>query len=67
MARLIPDIRPWIGTEFGEVNYYVTKLVMDIIGNICTGRHNRLPLLYEEWEIIDDAEHTAKEIMVKLL
>ena len=25
--RLIPDIRPWLGRKFGEVNFYVTQLL----------------------------------------
>ena len=25
-AQLIPDIRPWIGRKFGDVNYYVTQM-----------------------------------------
>ena len=28
-ARLIPDIRPWIGRKFEEVSYYVTLLLSD--------------------------------------
>ena len=27
-ARLVPDKRPWIGRKFGEVNNYVTQLLL---------------------------------------
>ena len=26
-ARLIPDIKPWIGRKSGEANYYVTRML----------------------------------------
>lgn len=64
-AKLIPDIRPWIGRKFGEVNYYVTQMLsghgyfrkyLHRMGKTASPY-----CLYEEGEVIDDAEHTVFE------
>ena len=56
----MPDIRPWIDRKFGEVNYYVTQLLSGH-GYFIKYLHRmgKTPspyYLYEEGEIIDDAE-----------
>ena len=65
MARLITDKRPWIIGKFGEENYYLTQLLS---GHgyfkkylYRMGKTASPYCLYEEGEIIDDAEHTVFE------
>ena len=62
-ARLIPDIRPWIGRKFGEVNYYVTQLLLGprYFRKYLHRMDKTSPLyfLYEGREIIDAAKYTV--------
>ena len=60
-----PDIRPWIGRNFEEVNYYITQTLS---GHEYFRKHlHRMGktawpyCLYEEGEIIDVAEHIFVE------
>ena len=62
MAKLIPDIRPWIGQKFEEVNHHVTQMLSSYgyFGKYLH-RMNKTACpccLYEGVEIIDDAEYT---------
>ena len=61
----MPNIKPWIGITFGEVNYYATQLLSGhgyfrkYLHRM--GKYYYPYYLYEEGEIIDDAEHTFFE------
>ena len=68
--RLIPDIRPWIGRKFEEVNYYVTQMLS---GRVYFRNYlHRMAktaspyCLYEKGVIIDDTlfsnMHTGRAI-----
>ena len=65
MARLIPDINPWVSHTFGEMVHYITQMLSghEYLKKYLhrVGRTASPFCLYEEGEIIDDTEHTVFE------
>lgn len=61
-ARLIPNIQVWVRRIFGDVDYYLTQILSGhgyFRKYLHTmGKCNSPFCIYEESEVIDDAEHT---------
>lgn len=61
-AKLIPNIEKWISRKHGEVNYYLTQILSGhgyFRKYLHKMRKCSTPFcMYEEKEVVDDAEHT---------